>query len=384
MELEVWWWPRTIPVFFRFEAVHNLQLSRRTAFPVYHSQGASLSQTTRHWCISIPEPSTIWTICITSTSGSFERMMREIVKIKSKMRHLSNLLTPSPLFQSAPYSSNNALVSLEAPGPRTQVLRMASNPLVCHCSLQWLQDSLNNRGAGKLEIQEQKTTSGINEFWNMTFIKYPAPTNFLSSFGIQEVLGWHYLNIFLCHWKLFSGFKLNCWVPPVGASGRARCWVWGRGPENSPALLAALVLAHPPASVRALSHGGDGSQHLLGLQVRPEHRNIILPLTVCRQLFDQIVFWSPTWNWYRVRNWIMIFGPATKRGHLRSLDRHFTFDPGTRIDTFQMAPTLSRLKIPSSGKYLFIWKFIYYPPISCINWIENSADGWHYIISPVI
>ena len=86
-------------------------------------------------------------------------MMREIVKIKSKMRHLSNHLTPSPLFQSVPHSSNNNLSSLEAPGPRTQVLRMAGNPLVCHCSLQWLQDSINNRGAGKLDIQE-------NNKWN--------------------------------------------------------------------------------------------------------------------------------------------------------------------------------------------------------------------------
>lgn len=89
------------------------------------------------------------------------------MKIKSKMGHLSNLLTPSPLFQSGPHYSNNNLSSLEAPGPRTEVLRMAGNPLVCHCSLQWLQDSLNSRGAGKLEIQEQKTTSGINEFWSI-------------------------------------------------------------------------------------------------------------------------------------------------------------------------------------------------------------------------
>ena len=68
------------------------------------------------------------------------------------------------------------------------------------------------------------------------------------------------------------------------------CGVRGRGPDQPGALLAALVLAPHLAAVQALRHGGDGSQHLLGLQVG---LLLFASLTVCRQLFDQIVFWSP-------------------------------------------------------------------------------------------
>ena len=75
----------------------------------------------------------------------------------------STLLTPAPLFQSVSHFSNNNLSTLEAPGPAAEVLAMAGNPLVCHCSLAWLQDRLNNRGTAKLNIQEQTTTNGTNE-----------------------------------------------------------------------------------------------------------------------------------------------------------------------------------------------------------------------------
>ena len=141
----------------------------------------------------------------------------------------------------------------------------------------------------------------------------------------------------LCHWKLFSGFKLNCWVPQVGSpqdgadvnceGGDLRSLALSSPPWCSPLI---LPLFRSSAMVE-MGHNISWACRL----VSPSEWHIVyhaimyfVPRTVCRQLSDLIVFWSPMWNWYRVRNWIMIFGPATKRGHLRSLDRHFTFDPG--------------------------------------------------------
>ena len=176
-----------------------------------------------------------------------------------------------------------------------------------------------------------------------------------------------------------TSFQYSPLSSSVVVSGWSGAGLLRRGPEEpGPGLVPVVRPRHPPA-LQELRHRGDGAQHLLALQVRT-NTVCVLFHTVCRQLLDLIVFSSLTWNWYRVRNWIMIFG----LGHwARSLSRprtHFLYF-GVRNQDWHLpnGPHSQQTEDTIIERISVHMEIHLLSPISCINWIENCADGLDYL-----